>query len=69
MVPGQNIDQRKNVDAAYPQMFFLETGTTKEVPDSFHGWKFKKKIPNMQRSLNWATTFWGGGKNWQKKII
>ena len=69
MVPGQNIDQRKNVDATYPQMaarFFLETGTTKEVPDSFHGWKFKKKnkyATILQRSLNWDTTFWGGGKN------
>ena len=53
-------------------VFFFETGTTKEVPDSFHGWKFKKKnkyATILQRSLNWDTTFWGGGKNWQKKLI
>ena len=72
MVPGQNIDQLKNVDATYPQMaarFFWKQEQQRKLFffQTLSMLGSSKRNPNIQRSLNWATTFLGWWKKLAKK--
>ena len=66
VVPGQNIDQRKNVDATYPQMaarFFFGNRNNKGSSRLFPWLEVQKKKTNMQRYCNdhWTGTQLSGG--------